>query len=89
MTETAKLTSRRGSPFIQRGGAIRRQEPEEGRARLGGAVERAKLLREIENVDFSRGHHLRNAIEFVGRTEDKKVPRIVPTSGFQGAQPTH
>jgi hypothetical protein len=73
VTETAKLMSGRGSPFIQRGGAIRRQEPEEGRARLGGAVERTKLLRGIENVDFSRGHHLRNAIEFVGRTKTKSA----------------
>jgi hypothetical protein len=58
MTGAARFTPGRGPPFVQRGGAI--QNPEEERARLGGALA-AKLLREMENVDFSQGRHLRNA----------------------------
>ena len=38
MTGAARLKPGRGSSFVQRGGAIRRPEQEEGRARLGGAV---------------------------------------------------
>ena len=87
MAGAARLTPGRGSPFVQRGGAIRRPEPEERRARLGGAVEPAKLLREIENDDFSQGRHLRNAIEFLGHTEDKKCPELCPRAAFKAHGP--
>ena len=95
MTGAARLTPGRGSPFVQRDGAIRRPEPEEGRARLGGAAEPAKLLREIENVDFSQGRHWRSAtgkerglgIEKFGLHRDRGRPAVAVAKPGCGIAP--